>query len=202
MPRRRRASPPNVTDRRRFLEAAREFLILDRDFMRGVKGEVRRDLLRKPIGDVPHGKRVEAEIQRALDRTISDIRRPLESHQREIVAAAGLRILMAYVIAKALKFGATDRNVLLEGALFLREAGREAETLAQRNWGARGDSKINPPSPMEQRMRAEAAAWRQKNPHGTKTAGERTLFKRAPKPHKWKDAQSLHVWLNRKGISV
>lgn len=182
-----------------FLDAARSLLAADPELPRIIRtSRQRRRLISGPLRTPAERGLVFDEIWKAIARAAADA--PLHLNNPAAILGAK-RVLMAYLIAKGLRYGSDPRA--LEGVqAFLVESRKEAGKLRRQINGARRGS------PPDRRaiewLRKTAPLWRQRKPNGSSSSGARWLFTRARRERifKWANYEFSRVSAYKNGIRI
>jgi hypothetical protein len=199
----RLASLPTVPSPDGFFEAARSLLATDLDLVGRIqKARQRKQLRTDPVKTLGEKELVLVEIWRSIISASDYDPNKLLLPNNHAAILGGLRLLMAFLVAKGLLSPNSDPLALKRAQAFLIESRRDANKLRRQINGAiRHEPRDG--SAMAW-LRATAPVWRQRKPNASSSAGARWLFALARKKGitKWSSSESLRVSAIKNSIRI
>jgi hypothetical protein len=187
---------PTNEDYRRFMDAARGFLSFDMK-TRNLLPERRRTVLSA------EGRKLAVALWEAAERLLKEDPPSEKQSSGSDLRLFGTRLLMAKLIVRGLQ-GASDKRVLFEAALQLRELGAYAQATRSKSeaTNARREALADSSAQRGQRVaRLKTEAGKLRNSHLRKSDRARRL-NRSMGPEAWPTADALIAFARRNAIKI
>jgi len=197
------ASLPTVPPPDGFFEAARSLLATDPDLVGRIqKARQRKKLRTDPVKTLGEEELVLVEIWLSIRNATNYDPNTLLLPNNHAAILRGLRLLMAFLVAKGLFSPNSDPLALRRAQAFLIESRSDANKLRRQvNGAVRHEPRDGSALAW---LRAAAPLWRRRNPNASSSAGAMWLVTQARKQgiHTWRNSESLRVSAYKNRIRI